>query len=165
MPKKLIDRLFGILIFSLMLLVTGCQEQKKETPQTETGRQLQKDSAVSKEQAKPDSGLAKEQAKPIPDITGTWTGKFDNHSTVLKITEQDSLNFKGFITINYREVINQQVSGKFDPEKKTLTMKDLLHSRYQGTYSAKLSDDLQSFTGTFTMTVDKSKLNFNLKKK
>jgi hypothetical protein len=90
------------------------------------------------------------QAEPLPDITGIWTGKLEYHSSVLKITEQDSLNFKGNITTNFREVINQQVSGKFDPVNKTLTMKDLLHSRYQGTYSAKLSDDLKSFEGTFT---------------
>lgn len=165
MPKKLIYFLSCALLSSVIIFITGCQEQKKETPQTDVQKkEVQQDTAAVQGEQKTDSVVQKEQAI-IPVITGTWTGKFDNHSTVLKITEQDSLNFKGKITINYREVINQEVSGKFDPEKKTLTMKDLLHSRYQGTYSAKLSEDLQSFAGTFTMTVDKSKFNFNLKKK
>jgi len=165
MPKKSIDRLVSIVICSVILLVTGCQEQKKETPQTDTGEtQLQKDSVVSQDQAKPDSGLAKEQAL-IPDITGTWTGKLEHHTSVLKITEQDSLSFKGNISTSFRNPINQQVSGKFDPVNKTLTMKDLIRNRYQGTYSAKLSEDLKSFSGTFKPDADNEKWTFNYKKK
>ena len=103
--------------------------------------------------------------KKIPDITGTWTGKFDSRLTTLKITSQDSTSFKGKITIHYREVINQEVKGTFNPEKLTLNMSDQLHSRYMGKYAAKLSSDIKNLTGTFTMNIDKKKLNFNLTKK
>ena len=144
----------------LFLLLIGCQKEQKETPQT--GQK--KDSAsVMKNESKSD--ILKKHAEPLPDITGTWTGKLQYHNSVLKITEQDSFDFKGNITTNFREVINQQVSGKFDPARKTLTMKDLVRNRYWGTYSAKLTDDLKSFAGTFTGNVDQTKWIFNYKKK
>lgn len=163
MPKKSINRFFTSAICFLILLIAGCQEQKKESPQT--GTEKKQDSIALKEKAEATADSLKKQAELLPDITGTWTGKLEYHSSVLKISEQDSLNFKGNITTNFREVINQQVSGKFDPVNKTLTMKDLVRNRYQGTYSAKLSDDLKSFEGTFTVNVDKTKWSFNYKKK
>jgi hypothetical protein len=162
MKKKSI-KLLNTLIFLFILLASGCQQEKKETPQPSV--ETKKDTSGSMQQGQIKTDSLKKGSESVPDITGTWDGKFDSHTTTLKITEQDSLNFKGNITIHYRQVINQQVSGKFDPVKKTLTMKDLLHSRYQGTYDAKLSEDLRSFSGTFTMSVDKKKLNFNLMKK
>ncbi len=162
MLKKSANRVFSSTVCLLILLFAGCQQEKKESPQT--GIEEKKDTAAMQQnEAKTDT--LQKQAEPLPDITGRWTGKLEYHSSVLKITEQDSLNFKGNITTNFREVINQQVSGKFDPANKTLTMKDLIRNRYQGNYSAKLSDDLKSLEGTFTVNVDKTKWIFNYKKK
>ncbi|MDP2364309.1 MAG: hypothetical protein Q8M94_11155, partial [Ignavibacteria bacterium] len=101
----------------------------------------------------------------IPDLKGKWTGKFDGRVTTLNITEQDGLTYKGSITINYRDVINQQVSGKINLEKKTFTMNDLLHHRFAGNYSGKISEDLNTLAGTFIQKVDKRQSQFNLKRK
>nr|HPN38943.1 hypothetical protein [Melioribacteraceae bacterium] len=151
---------FILLIFAILVVGCGKQEEKKqeEKPKTET---------TNNETNKPTEQPAQEQpqAPSIADIKGTYSGVFDSRQTTLVITEQTEKTFKGKITINYREVINQEVSGEFNPDTKTITMKDMLHSRYAGKYNGKLSDDLSKFSGTFTMNVDGTKVNFNLVKK
>ncbi|QQS36670.1 MAG: hypothetical protein IPM56_01560 [Ignavibacteriales bacterium] len=166
MSNKSFAGIFTFLLAALIIFVAGCGEQKKEEPKMEEQPKTQITEQTPAEQPK-DTMMAEdpEMTVSIPDLKGTWTGKFDSRATTLKITEQDSLSFKGTITINYREVINQQVSGKLNLEKNTLTMKDLLHSRYAGSYFANLSEDLGSLSGTFTQNVDKTKFTFNLKKK
>ena len=109
--------------------------------------------------------MVEEPMVTIPDIKGTYSGTFDKRSTVLKITEQTDSSFSGKITINYRQVINQDVKGSFSPTTKKMTMKDQLHSRYQGKYTGKLSDDMTKFSGTFTMDLDGKQFSFNLTKK
>lgn len=108
---------------------------------------------------------AVDEQDSIPDLTGTYTGTFDQRPTTLRITEQNEEEFKGAITINYREVINQDVSGKINYEKNTFSMKDLLHSRFRGTYEGTVSEDGRNLSGTFTMDLDNSKFKFNLTKK
>lgn len=158
------NRFAGIITLFLSVIIlfaAGCGEQKKEEPQNEDP---QKSEQIEQPKAE-EPVVVEEPVVNIPDLKGTWTGKFDSRATTLKITEQDSVSFKGTITINYREVINQQVSGKINLEKNTLTMKDLLHSRYAGSYSGKLSEDLSTYSGTFTSNVDKNNFSFNLKRK
>lgn len=106
-----------------------------------------------------------EEKKVILDLKGTYSGTLDSRATTLKITEQTDTTFTGSITINYREVINQKISGKLDQEKMTATMKDVLHSRFAGTYSAKISEDGKKLSGTFTQNVEKTKYSFSLTKK
>ena len=101
----------------------------------------------------------------IPDIKGTWSGTFDSRSTVLNITEQTDSSFSGKISISYRQAINQDVKGSFSPSKMIMKMKDQLHSRFQGKYSGKLSEDADNYSGTFIMDLDGSKFSFNLNKK
>jgi hypothetical protein len=62
-------------------------------------------------------------------------------------------------------VINQKVSGEFDPKSLSFSMTDQLHSRYQGKYNGKFTEDLGNMSGTFTMNLDGSKFSFNLNKK
>ena len=164
-------RIILMLLISAVLFFAGCQSKKEEakppeekTTQGETNKtQTPADMQSDKEQ--PVLKPSAEVETKIPDITGTWTGKFDSRATTLKITSQDSTSFKGKITIHYREVINQEVKGTFNPEKMTVSMSDQLHSRYMGKYAAKLSSDMKNLTGTFTMNIDKKKMNFNLTKK
>ncbi len=143
----------------LVSIQTGC---KKEAEKPVEKAEVQKDSTP----VKVDTPKVVEKPKvEYPDLLGKWTGTFDKRATTLVITEQDTTEFKGKITIAYREVINQEVSGTLDMAKKQVKMKDLLHSRYAGTYTAKLSEEMNSMSGTFIMTVDKMKMSFNLKKK
>ena len=154
-------------IFAAFLFYTGCQSKKEEAKPPEE-KTTQAETNKNPTPADTQTVKIKPVEKPIvkiPDITGTWTGKFDSRATTLKITSQDSTSFKGKITIHYREVINQDVKGSFNPEKLTLNMSDQLHSRYMGKYNAKLSSGMKNLTGTFTLNIDKKKLNFNLTKK
>lgn len=153
MQKKISLFLF-ILIASVAVVLTGC-EKKTEQPQ-------QEEPIVTNEPLPP----AVEETKiEFPNLVGTWTGKFDSRATTLTITEQTDSIFKGKITINYREVINQEVSGKINLETKEITMTDLLHSRYKGKYRGKLTDEDMKFSGTFTSDIDKNNFSFSLTKK
>lgn len=161
---------FQSLLFSLALLTilvfTSCEQKKpeevsitKDTLQVKVEEPAPVDTLV-----KDTTTLAKEPAVVIPDLKGKWTGTFDKRTTTLRITEQDGMTFKGSITINYREVINQQVSGTINEKTMEVSMKDLLHSRYAGTYKGKVSEDMKILSGTFTQNVEKTKFSFSLKK-
>ncbi|MGE5679985.1 MAG: hypothetical protein ACM34K_03815 [Bacillota bacterium] len=164
-----ITAVFFTVILVFAFLTAGCQKkeeqpQQQQTPQTQTADTTKAKAADTTKAS--DTAASKQTAEAnVPDLKGTWSGQFDKRATTLKIKEMNGNDFKGTITINYREVINQQVSGKIDPATKKVTMKDLLHSRFQGKYSGKVSDDMKKLSGTFTMDLDGSKFNFNLTKK
>ena len=153
---------FLILTIAVFLLAfIGC-EKKTETPEGTQETIVESESAPVEETTEPE---VEEPVVQIPDLKGQWTGKFDARNTVLNITEQTDSTFKGRITISYREVINQDVAGTISPSTMRITMRDLLHSRFKGRYSGKLSEDGKNYSGTFTMDLDKSQFSFNLNKK
>lgn len=159
-----IIKLLTILAIAFSIIVFfGC-EKKTETPEVkeETTQQSEQEQEVVEEETEPEP---EEPLVQIPDLLGQWTGKFDARNTVLNITEQTDSTFKGKITISYREVINQEVEGTISPSTMRMTMKDMLHSRFRGRYAGRLSDDGKTFSGTFTMDLDKSQFSFNLTKK
>lgn len=160
-------QLLLILLFLLTaFFIVSCEQKKtEESHASKDTVQVKVEEPGSVDTSKIDTTtLVKEPEVVIPDLKGKWTGTFDQRATTLRITEQDGKSFKGSITINYREVINQQVSGTIDEKTREISMKDLLHSRYAGTYRGKLSEDLKSFSGTFTQNVEKTKFSFNFKK-
>ncbi len=161
-----LTKFLAIILISLGIIVFfGC-EKKTETPEikedTMQETEQQSEQEVVEETTEPEP---EEPVVQIPDLLGQWTGKFDARNTVLNITEQTDSTFKGKITISYREVINQEVEGTISPSTMRMTMKDMLHSRFRGRYAGKLSDDGKTFSGTFTMDLDKSQFSFNLTKK
>lgn len=150
-----------------VLFLSSCEQKKpEETTVSKDTVQVKTEEPAPVDTAKKIDTLAevKEPEIAVPNLKGKWTGVFDQRSTTLRITEQEGLTFKGSITINYREVINQQVSGTINEKTNEISMKDLLHSRYAGTYKAKLSEDKKKLSGTFTQNVDKTKFNFTLTK-
>ena len=156
--------LFTAITILTVIAFTGC-EKKTEQQQSEVKTESTSSDTMSTV-SEPEVGQPiAEKTVAVPDLKGTWTGTFDKRATTLKITEQTDSSFSGKITINYRQVINQDVKGSFSPATMKLSMKDLLHSRYQGKYNGKLSKDEKNFSGTFTMDLDGSKFSFNLNKK
>jgi hypothetical protein len=154
MIKKSLRNLALFFAGAVVFIGTGCGNGERETP--ETGDQ--------KDKAERTDTTALTKKESIPDVTGVWRGELDDHASTLRITEQNGLTFKGRISTKFRQEINQEVSGELNPDERTVTMKDMLHSRYKGRYSAKLSEDMDSMKGTFTMEVDNSKLSFNYNK-
>lgn len=151
--------LFTVMISITVIAFIGC-EKKVEQQQTDIKTEVDAPDTVSAiEEPEVDEKIE------VPDLKGTWTGKFDKRATTFKITEQTDSSFSGKITINYRQVINQEVKGTFSPTTLKMTMKDQLHSRFEGKYDGKLNKDLNNFSGTFTMKLDGSKFSFNLNKK
>ena len=161
----LMKKFIIVIILSTTIVFLGC-EKKTETPEI-------KPDTTTKTEPAPVEVPVVDTVKPeievpvvqIPDLKGKWTGKFDSRATVLEITKQTDSSFSGKISISYREPVNQEISGTISPSKMKISMKDLLHSRYQGKYYGNLSADGKTFSGTFTMNVDKTKLAFNLSKK
>lgn len=162
-------QLFIISMFALVIIV-AC-DKAKETAEDAAEKVAEKTEEVVSQAAEEIGETAKEAVKKVTDevknnfLVGTWSGKFDGRKTVLTITNQDGNDFNGKITINYRDVIKQEVKGVLDPLTNTITMQDQLHSRYSGSYKGKLSNDNIVYSGVFTMKVDGKKFNFNLKKK
>ncbi|MCB0743037.1 MAG: YtxH domain-containing protein [Ignavibacteriae bacterium] len=112
-----------------------------------------------------DAAKKVEDAVTSKAFTGVWVGKLDSRLTTLTITGEEANKIDGKIVINYRDPLKQDVKGTYNPETKTLTMEDQLHSRYKGKYSGKISEDGKTYSGTFTTLVDKKSYNFNLVKK
>lgn len=166
MYKKTNTLFLGLVLFltvSTFSFFTGCE--KKEAPKQEE-KTAETVKTPAETTAQPAAEQPKvEEKKTVLDLKGTYSGTLDSRATTLKITEQTETKFSGSITINYREIRKQTVSGEFNPEKLTLTMRDTQHSRYAGTYSAKLSADGKTISGTFTEKVDKVSSSFTLTKK
>jgi len=156
--------LFTVLIylslFSISMIINGCE--KKEEPKIEQSNQQNAD--TSKTGASIDTASNTVTEEPA-DIKGSYKGTFDSRSSTLKITELDGNKFKGSVSTMYREALNQQISGEFNPQTMEFSMKDQLHSRFQGKYFGKFSADLTSLSGTFTMNLNGSKYSFSYKKK
>ena len=157
-------------VFTLLLILSiaayfGCEKKAEESKQTEEGVKSKNVSTDTSSSVTSEEEPAADNKIQIPDIKGTWTGTFDKRATTLTITEQTDSTFTGKISISYREVIDQQVKGTFSPISLKMTMTDQLHSRYEGSYSGKLSKELNNYAGTFTMKVDGSKFPFTLNKK
>ena len=161
---KLNKRLIAAMIILAVLAFIGC-EKKTEQQQNEVKSESVSPDTISSVSEPIENETIVEEVIRIPDIKGTWTGTFDKRTTTLKITEQTDSSFSGKITINYREVINQEVKGIISPSTGKISMKDQLHSRYQGKYNGKLSEEGKNFSGTFTMDLDGKKFTFNLNKK
>ena len=161
---KLNKRLIAAMTIFAVIAFIGCEKKTEQQQDGVNGESISPDtiSAVSESM---DNEPVVEEKITIPDLKGTWTGKFDNRATTLKITEQTDSSFSGKISINYRQVINQEIKGAISPSTGKISMKDQLHSRYQGKYNGKLSEDGKNFSGTFTMDLDGKKFTFNLNKK
>ena len=111
-----------------------------------------------------DTTAMADTTQKYPDITGTWTGKFESHNATLKISDQNEDNFTAYLTVQYREPMNKTISGSFQADNK-ISMKDEVKSRSEATYSATLSDDGKKISGTSTLKLDGNKANFTFTKK
>ena len=159
LKHKSFKQFVTVMIVLTMITFIGC-EKKTEQQQNDVNNESNVPDTISSV----NEPVVNEEIA-IPELKGTWTGTFDKRTTTLKITQQTDSSFSGKITINYRQVINQEVKGTISPTTMKISMKDQLHSRYQGKYDGSLSENGNNFSGTFTMDLDGKKFSFNLNKK
>jgi len=164
-----VKKYFVVLIFLTAIVLSGCESKTEKTEQQkEPVKDVKTEKVVPETQEKEtiseQTPPVEEKKVSIPDIKGTYSGTFDQRPTVLEITAQTDSSFSGKITINYRQVINQDVKGSFSPATLKISMKDQLHSRYQGKYKGTISKDGKNISGTFTMDLDGKQFSFNLNK-
>jgi len=155
--NTLLKLFIGVTISIVVIAFSGCKNDNASRGENQETK-IDSVSAIAQQDQEIENMV-------IPDLRGTWTGTFDKRSTVLNITEQTDSSFLGKISISYREIINQEVKGSFSTTTMKISMTDQLHSRYQGKYKGKLSEDGKNFSGTFTMDLDGKQFSFNLNKK
>lgn len=165
MKKEImLKRMLVVLIIFTALTYLGCEQKNDRAEQPENSKVTADTTSKNKNRADPIDTIVVAKII-IPDLKGTWSGVFDGRSSTLNITEQIDSSFSGKITINYRQVTNQEVKGVLNTRTGEITMSDQLHSRYQGKYKGVLSTNSNNFSGTFTMDNDGTKYSFNLNKK
>src|ERR1035437_8078902 len=103
--KKMFSVIISVFLMTFILFIIGCQKEERSIQQSPVF-----------------TDTTKKIVNEITDIKGKYTGTFDRRASSLNIKEQEGNKFKGSITINYREVINQQVAGEFDPQTLTFAM-------------------------------------------
>src|ERR1035437_4751099 len=106
--KKVFSVIISVFLMTFILFIIGCQKKEERSIQ----------------QSPVFTDTTKKIVNEITDIKGKYSGTFDRRASSLNIKEQEGNKFKGSITINYREVINQQVVGEFDPQTLTFAMTD-----------------------------------------
>ena len=165
MKKEILFKwLLVVLIIFAAITYIGC-EQKNDKADHPDNSKVTADTTLTVNNIEEPKDTVVETKITFPDMLGTWSGIFDGRSSTLKITEQSDSSFAGKITINYRQVTNQEIKGILNPRTGEITMTDQLKSRYQGKYKGELSTNNNNFSGTFTMDNDNTKYSFNLNKK
>ena len=101
----------------------------------------------------------------IPDLTGNWSGIFDQRSATMSVIKQTGKDFSAIMTINYRQPLTKTVNGTIDLENNTVKMEDLNASRYSGQYNAQLLDNGKQIKGNFILKADGKSYGFSFKMK
>lgn len=155
MKQKSFLKFFIVLLFTSLIVSTGCEKKTDETAQPEKDT-LQTDTA------KVDTTIA--DTVKIINLAGTWQGILNERASTFRISEFKDNNIKGTITIKSRGTITREVAGTFNPETRTVRFSDQTRSRDMGRYSGTVSEDGTTITGTFTMNADGSTSKFNYKR-
>ncbi len=146
------------IMFLFIFLVAGCgkKEENGEVQKPDISESAAADTANKVSEAPKDT---------IPDLTGNWTGIFDQRSATMSVIKQNGTEFSAIMTINYRQPLNKTVNGTIDPKTNTIKMEDLNASRYSGQYNAQLLNNAKEITGTFILRADNKTYKFNFKMK
>ena len=154
--RKNLSIIFFATIISF-LLITGCEKKEEKT---ETSKQ---ETSTVDTSAKT-SEMKKDTVK-TPDLTGNWTGTFDQRSATMSIIKQTGKDFSAIMTINYRQPLNKTVNGTVEPDNNTVKMEDLNASRFSGQYTAQLLNNGKQIKGNFVLKADGKSYGFNFKMK
>ena len=146
------------IIFISFFIITGCgkKEEGGEVQKPETSKSSAVDT-TNQMSAVPEASIA--------DITGNWSGIFDQRSATMSVIKQTGRDFSATMTINYRQPLTKTVNGTIDPENRTVKMEDLIESRYSGRYSGQLSENGKQIKGSFVLNSNGKSYGFNFKMK
>jgi len=170
--------IFFAVIISVMMFFFGCDNTKEKVEDTSKTVEKTTEKAVEKVAEITDSVVTKtadnvenaaQKAEKVVEqkhLIGVWEGKLANRATTLTITSQDANEeITGKIVINLGHRIRQDVKGKYDPNSRTITMKDQLQQKDRGKYKGTISENGKVFTGTFTTLANNKSVDFKLVKK
>jgi len=124
------------MMLALLVTFTGCKKEEQPKPET---------------QVQPAPQTPPAPVAPAVKVEGTWKGTFWNKAMTLAVTKQDGDKFEGETTVMWRTAVKSKISGTIDPATLTLKFADVEKTKDSGSYEGKLSADMKTFTGTFTL--------------
>ncbi len=149
---NLSKRLYNFSGISLMIIIaaiilSGCG--KTEEP---------KEAEPIKEEVieQPVETIEEVEETQLHSLIGKWDGRGGQIRLTMEIIGQEETNFEGKTVFYSRTPLNRNVKGTVDFETREMKIEDLSSDRYSGKYKGKLSEDLKTFTGTFTNNAGES---------
>lgn len=136
-----------IVIFSVFLAGCGKTEESKEAEPVKEEITEQPVETIEEEVV---------EETQFPSLLGKWEGSGGQIRLTMEVTAQDENSFEGKTVFNSRTPLNRNVKGTVDFETREMRIEDLTTDRYSGKYRGKLSEDLKTFTGTFTNNAGES---------
>ncbi len=113
------------------------------------------------------SALYDAVSSPLSDgqfLLGKWEGNFEGRDLSMNFTSVDGNNVNGTMTVVYNKPIKQEFTGKYNPSKKQLRLKDQLNIKLKGTYIINFSENAENLKGIFTLDVNGQDVKFEASK-
>jgi hypothetical protein len=149
----------SFVLFISLFLITGCgkNEEKQTAEKGDTSKKAMVDTTANK--------MPEVKKDTIPDLTGNWSGTFDQRSATMSVIKQTGKDFSAIMNINYRQPLNKTLNGTIDPQNKTIKMQDLDQSKFSGQYSGNLLDNGKTIRGTFILRTNSKSYGYIFKMK
>lgn len=98
-------------------------------------------------------------------LQGEWEGTFDGRDAVMQISKAQKEAVEATITVKYRELITENVTGAINMEDKTLHLDDVhANGNLDGEYNGKFNDDFTEMSGTYQNYTTKKQVPFRFVK-
>lgn len=98
-------------------------------------------------------------------LQGEWKGTFDGRDAVMQISKAQKELVEATITVKYRELINENLTGAINMEDKILHLDDVhANGNLDGEYDGKFNDDFTEMSGTYQNYTTKKQVSFRFVK-
>ncbi|MBD3409718.1 MAG: hypothetical protein GF419_05875 [Ignavibacteriales bacterium] len=158
MFKKHFVFLFSALISAA--LIFGCGEIKlgdddgeetektEKTEKTTTEDEPKPDDAAGDKEIVEEEEEVEEEEANLPNVVGTYTGKFDGRKFTLTIASQDGNTITGTTNAAYAHPLQHTISGTINFDANTFTFNG--QGDNPGTYSGTVTGNYTTMNGKFT---------------
>lgn len=111
------------------------------------------------------SHLWQEEAE-LKGLIGTWNGTFEDRNATLEITEVDAKNVKATISVQYSNLINEELKGTINTQSGTIQLDDvhsngILDGQYNGTFT---DGKMNALKGSYKNYTTQKQVEFNFEK-
>lgn len=94
-------------------------------------------------------------------LQGEWKGTFDGRDAVMQISKAGKEAVEATISVKYRELINEALTGSVNMEEKRFHFDDVhANGNLDGEYNGKFNDDFTEMSGTYQNYTTKKQVEF-----